>query len=398
MKMKAVCEQTGLTDRAVRYYIESGLLSPRFTENYLGRKTFDFSEQDIAALKDILVLRSIGYSVAEIHTMQQSPAKIGPLTQALAERTEAEFGKNRAVLDTLARMDISRIHTVAELAEALTRTTSAQEAPAVEDQKSPMQRVLSFCKAAVIALLTWLPILIAGLGIWMIYRHLLYPVFELRVVVILFVLLLPSLLMFFSQKPRWNVKAKRIVRIVLLILCAVSIPQLMIWSIFAVGSSQTNRLFNYRRFDTDCPANFDRSFQLFFPMETMFPDGSQYYYDYEEMIFGTSCDIFAEQVLQDSEFDDEIARVHTLFFENEAVWENTTALTFQNGDYTCYLRYRGQPPIPDTPKYGFPYDIYYLFAYDPGTNTVRYFYFFSEIGDAKNTHYHTLLWQQDTGS
>ena len=51
MKIKAVCEATGLTDRTVRYYIEEGLLSPKYTENYLGRKNYDFSQQDIKNLK-----------------------------------------------------------------------------------------------------------------------------------------------------------------------------------------------------------------------------------------------------------------------------------------------------------------------------------------------------------
>jgi len=43
MKIKAVCERTGLTDRTIRYYIEEGLLSPSFNENYIGRKSFDFT-------------------------------------------------------------------------------------------------------------------------------------------------------------------------------------------------------------------------------------------------------------------------------------------------------------------------------------------------------------------
>ena len=51
MKMKTVCEQTGLTDRAVRYYIEEGLIDPEYIENYLGRRAYAFSDQDIAALK-----------------------------------------------------------------------------------------------------------------------------------------------------------------------------------------------------------------------------------------------------------------------------------------------------------------------------------------------------------
>ena len=67
MKIKAVCEATGLTDRAIRYYIEEKLISPAYTENYLGRKTFDFSEWDLQQLNDIAVLRKFGFSIAEIN-------------------------------------------------------------------------------------------------------------------------------------------------------------------------------------------------------------------------------------------------------------------------------------------------------------------------------------------
>ncbi len=66
MKIKTVCDMTGLTDRAVRYYIEEQLISPEYTENYLGRKSFDFTESDVQQLKDISVLRKFGFSIAEI--------------------------------------------------------------------------------------------------------------------------------------------------------------------------------------------------------------------------------------------------------------------------------------------------------------------------------------------
>ena len=78
MRMKAVCEATGLTDRAVRYYIEEGLIAPDYTESYSGRKTFDFSESDIRQLQDIAVLRKFEFTVEEIRTMLHDPAQIAP--------------------------------------------------------------------------------------------------------------------------------------------------------------------------------------------------------------------------------------------------------------------------------------------------------------------------------
>lgn len=74
MKIKQVCELTGLTDRAIRFYIEEGLVTPAYTENYLGRKSFTFTEEDAQRLKDIIVLRKFGFSIEEIKLIQTDPA------------------------------------------------------------------------------------------------------------------------------------------------------------------------------------------------------------------------------------------------------------------------------------------------------------------------------------
>ena len=53
MKMKEICEKTGLTERAVRLYCERGLLSPdTYTQNE--REYLVFSERDEKALHNRL--------------------------------------------------------------------------------------------------------------------------------------------------------------------------------------------------------------------------------------------------------------------------------------------------------------------------------------------------------
>ena len=69
MKIKTVSEITGLTSRAIRVYIDEQLIAPKFTENYLGRRAFDFSEQDVAALQSIATLRKYGFSIDEIRNI-----------------------------------------------------------------------------------------------------------------------------------------------------------------------------------------------------------------------------------------------------------------------------------------------------------------------------------------
>ena len=76
MKMKDVIAQTGLTDRAVRLYMEQGLILPSCTENYNGRKNIEFTPQDVTRLQNIALLRRAGFSIAEIRRMQQNAADV----------------------------------------------------------------------------------------------------------------------------------------------------------------------------------------------------------------------------------------------------------------------------------------------------------------------------------
>ena len=70
MKIKEVIEKTELTDRAIRLYIENGLVDPYCKEAYNGRKNIDFSQRDVEQLKNIALLRKAGFSIAEIKELQ----------------------------------------------------------------------------------------------------------------------------------------------------------------------------------------------------------------------------------------------------------------------------------------------------------------------------------------
>ena len=85
MKMKEVCTRTGLTERAVRLYIEKGLLSPQKTWRR-EREYLDFSEDDLRRLEQIGLLRRYFFSLDEIDGMLGSPSLIG---ETIAERQKA---------------------------------------------------------------------------------------------------------------------------------------------------------------------------------------------------------------------------------------------------------------------------------------------------------------------
>ena len=101
VKISSVCEQTGLTDRAVRFYIEKGLLSPVCEENYLGRRFYDFSEGDIGRLHEISVLRKYDFSIPEIQEVYSRPESIGSVLSAVIERKRETLDRDQGLLQAL---------------------------------------------------------------------------------------------------------------------------------------------------------------------------------------------------------------------------------------------------------------------------------------------------------
>ena len=65
MLINEVCKQSGLTKKAVAYYVEQGLIYPASAEN--GYRLF--SEDDAARLSKVAILRELGLSVTEIKTV-----------------------------------------------------------------------------------------------------------------------------------------------------------------------------------------------------------------------------------------------------------------------------------------------------------------------------------------
>ena len=133
MKIKEVCERTGLTERTVRFYRQKGLISPR-GEWRNGREYSDFSEADVEMLAAIATLRELSFSIDEILTMQRTPGAIPDIVLARREaaRKEHEIAENTfAVLE---RLDAAGVPDVAALA------SRARDAAAYRPHPAPPPR------------------------------------------------------------------------------------------------------------------------------------------------------------------------------------------------------------------------------------------------------------------
>lgn len=93
MKMKEVCAASGLTERAVRFYVQEGLVSPQ-SQRRGGRTWLDFSPADVERLRAVATLRRAGFTVEELRAMVQNFSGAAPgaafaLRQRLRARLEA---------------------------------------------------------------------------------------------------------------------------------------------------------------------------------------------------------------------------------------------------------------------------------------------------------------------
>lgn len=224
MKIKEICEKTGLTDRTVRYYIEEQLISPFYTENYLGRKSFDFSEQDLERLKHIAILRAYGFSVEEIKRL--SLGEGDQIVEAVRSRTEETLDESQRRLAALSSLEPEDRTELSTLARRLACSVSKIEEEATGSYWK--KRILSWLRVGGMFLGIWLPVCSAiAVLIWR-FSTLSMPTVRPVFLVYTFLCLLPSTVTVLVLQKR-NRSGKTL-RLLLAALCVLSLPLSVLFS------------------------------------------------------------------------------------------------------------------------------------------------------------------------
>lgn len=405
MRIKAVCEATGLTDRTVRYYIEELLIDPFYTENYLGRKTYDFSESDIRMLNDIAVLRKFGFSIAEIKEMLLHPEEIHHIVRELQNRKQAVIHEEQQLLQALLRVEETRCYTMTELAECLSAPVVDTPLPTEDTKLDIGKLVTGFVKAVLIGSITWLPVVLCVLLFIDDLRRYHYPKVDPVFIVLSLLALLPTWLTLLQPRVSNKFKCKSILKNVHLTLCVLTIPISSIFTMCIIDRSETTDIGNYLDLDPECIANRSVFFQKLFPNWPHYfvverqPNGhfidiylDAYYYYHFYRGFDYTYDIYAEWPLEKEDFDEEVTRVKALFEEQapeeEIRSEYHDYVTIQQGSYECLIIYYGDIPFEEvTSSY-----TYYIFAYDEENLRVRYIYCDSLENGADQPYYLSLDW------
>ena len=377
MKIKRVCQLTGLSDRAVRYYIEEALIQPSCTENYLGRKNFDFSDADVKVLQDIAVLRKFGFSIQEIREIAQNPGASVAVLAQVRRRKQTVIAEEQASMGALSRLENGRCYTLAELAAGQAAPVAEKTIPA-EDQRRMGQHLRMLRKHWFAAVLVGISVLLMTVSVAAWLGTCAYPVFDGKKLYGCFLILLPALCILLVYLPRRRQPAERQetvrkwIRGTVLTLCAAYLLLFgfaIFLTMFLGGPSTTTEPENYLQLDRACPANGDVFFRELFPQTVS--DVRDYHYWYETSFFGEKYDISAQCFLRQEEFDAEIRRAEALFAGPESLDSRFQVVTLLEGDYTCLIRYwRSDGRMPFSPSTG-DYHVY-IFAYDPEHLQVRY--------------------------
>ncbi len=410
MKMKIICERTGLSDRAVRHYIEEGLLSPAYTENYLGRRTFDFAEADVALLSEIATLRKFGFSVGEIRDMLHDSTSIRPTVEVLRARKERLIDAEETLLHRLSEVEIGEDCTVSELAAFLSRPVEGMEVPTDRNKRNVGDEHSGRLATFLLTLAAFLPIAFTFLGVFGALQSYRYSVLSPIGLFVALVALVPSFIFLLSRLLFKKVHTRILMQTISVVMCMLGFMLNFLTGSMIISHSSTEDLSHYRRIDIYCPLQNDRFYQNLFPLSVYSPSiGNESYsyteedccysYFYKEFLDYTY-HIYAEWTLLPGYFSAEVARVEALYdafdpndsFENRFLEdEDYVIYRMRQGTYQCLVLAVCSEPEPfEAPENGDMFS-YYIFAYDEESGRVRYIVDETQCAIGK-PFYMTLSW------
>ena len=343
MKIKKVCELTCLSDRAIRFYIEQELIEPAFKENYLGRRTYDFSDADVELLKNISVLRKFGFTLVEIKLLILDSNNSINILPKIHERKLYQRDIDAKAFYALSRLDDKREYSLSEIAQHL-REPSNLLLPSNDGLEGEIKNIISWVLIGISAFLY----------LWMSWIWSLDPFIK-RVINLVnysytnfeFSKLLPAIMWF-------GIAVALIVLIIVFRkklngLIAKAIPTVLCFSTIMISMNSFARIEfysynenfeNYKVYDKESGLE-ERGFQKnVFPEEPLnYNEDAVYSYKYikdPQYSYFKAIDLYAEWTVDDAEFDKEVERVLSVYEEFNRVYKDEYYVYEKNG-YVCYV-------------------------------------------------------------
>ena len=381
MKMKDVLEQTGLTDRAVRLYMENGLISPSCNESYAGRKNIEFSEEDIEALKNVATLRKAGFSINEIKLLKQGSVPCRKTVEEFIGKTAAKIESDKAVVEKLEAVVSEENLSIDLICESLNSATQEKEIPESDIRLSLAEKIEKYFFILVsVAGFLWVAIA-SGLQIFILvsseFRYIVPETeFYIKWATLIYIAFVSTFLLR-KYKIKKNATSSKKRAIISVILCILLIPVGFASYIYNFLSlididirSETHSLKNYLVID-DSIEKFSDDINEFFPDELSSEDkdSAKYFYRHQKVIDNDrDLTIYLQRELNEKELEAEIEK-----YKNLDPLGSSSVITRQIKNWTL-IYYCEKGESPDDFYGGYMYKI---FAYNK-YGTVRYILEYNE--------------------
>lgn len=397
MKIKEIVTATGLTDRAIRLYIEHGLLEPDIKENYSGRKSVEFSAEDVEKLKRISLLRRAGFSIPQIKALDVGGEEAEKALREFMDDKRRQHELDGKVLESLSVIDMESDVTLEGVAERL--TDEMLEGAENEDLKPTGGKIWVSVVCVIISLISAFvslyEIALASVAPYDKYR---FPVigtdkasYAIQYVFPVIALIIVGVLLFVRFKPQ----RKRTVRVTLTVVLTIALVINIILSpffiiLFSLGGaydSRTDEPDNYLVFDNWVNRSVRDEIVKVFPASIPlsayeynigtghteeFNDTSEYLYYINSNFFYYTLDIYAQWRVSSVVCENERLRIEETFPDAEWV---------EKGDFVCAY-------IPVS------HESCAMFAYNLEDGVVRYGYYWYSIGtDLGTPYYETKDWE-----
>lgn len=153
MRIKEVIEKTGLTDRAIRLYINEGLAAPSIEESYSGRKSIEFSAEDVERLNNVAMLRKAGFSIPDIKSIVDDKASAKKIIENFIEQTEKNIEHETEIVEKLKGISLDGEVTLEIICKSLSAAVEETEVPSEDMRltlKEKIKKIASVSAASVI--------------------------------------------------------------------------------------------------------------------------------------------------------------------------------------------------------------------------------------------------------
>ena len=139
MKLKEVCEKTGLSRKTIRLYEEKGLINPE-KQRLNGREYREYTEADVQQLRIIALLRRAWFTMEEIRQMQTEPDSIQEIFPQYCNWLEKQKQDLDELIAVARNIEIGQVENIGQLTEEM--KTAAKKLPLPTWDVSPKFKYL----------------------------------------------------------------------------------------------------------------------------------------------------------------------------------------------------------------------------------------------------------------